>query len=452
MQYVEGEELSTLVRSGGLGLSELLDLAVPLVDAVSAAHRGGIVHRDLKPSNVMIDKTGRVRVLDFGLAKLSGSDDAPVASTEAPTAAYPELTDAGTAIGTAAYMSPEQAEGGEVDQRSDIFSLGIMLYELATGRRPFHGDSALSLGASILRDEPTPVREVRPELPIHLGRIIGHALQKNVERRYQTAIDLRNDLEELSNEVSASDRSVSEHQTAATPRLRSQALRWGALLAAIVLLSLLALSFDVGGLRRALLGDPERDTPIVIAVLPFEFTGDEEDVRYLSDGLAQRLITNLARLDSFSVKAWGLVSRLPDQGDPISVGRSLGVEAVVAAHVEQHAERIAVAAELIDVATGAQLWGGQYNREIDDVFEVEEVLARAITENLSVSLSGEQEEHLASSATESALAFQLYHKGLAYLERPSPTDHARGIQFFERAVEEDPEFALAWALLSFGHT
>jgi serine/threonine protein kinase len=451
MQHVEGEELSARVRPGGLETGELLDIAVPLVDAVSAAHRAGVVHRDLKPSNVLVDASGRVRVLDFGVAKLTDPDAAPV-STQDPTAAQVVLTEDGATVGTAAYMSPEQVEGREVDARSDIFSLGILLYELASGRRPFQGESRLSLGAAILRDDPPPLLQVRADLPNHLGRIVDHALQKDVERRYQTALDLRNDLESLRSELDSAASVSTQAVAPASPARISPAIRWSALGAAVLVAFWLAFGPRLG---RPSTNDEPVSTPgvpIEMAVLPFEFSGQEGDLEFLSDGLARRLISNLARLDELNVKAWSLVSRHRGEGDPTEVGEKLGVEAVLAASVTSASGRVRVAVELVDVDTGSHLWGEQYEHEVDDILEVQEALAAAIVDSLSLGLGEGDSTDLVAGTTTSAVAFQLYHKGLAFLEKSTPSTHAEGIELMRQAVQEDPGFALAWAGLSLGFT
>jgi serine/threonine protein kinase len=212
MEYVDGQPLSTIVPHDGLPLQKLLSIAVPLADAVAAAHQCGIIHRDLKPGNIVVTSQGRVKVLDFGLAKLH---DVVRVDAAAPTGTLP-LTGDGHIVGTVAYMSPEQAEGRPVDARSDIFSLGVVLYEMATGQRPFQGASSVSIISSILRDTPAPVTEKNPRLPADLARIIRRALQKDPERRYQTALDLRNDLQELKDDSDSGQ--IAKPQSAAPPR------------------------------------------------------------------------------------------------------------------------------------------------------------------------------------------------------------------------------------------
>ena len=359
MELVEGKPLTELIVKGGLPLAQLLAVAIPLADALSAAHQKGITHRDLKPANVMVTADGRVKVLDFGLAKLIDPSPLELAASALPTEA---LTGEGRIVGTVAYMSPEQAEGKPVDPRSDIFSLGTLLYELATGDRPFTGDTSVSVVAAIMKDTPRAATEVNPALPRELGRIIRQCLAKDPTRRYQSAIDVRNDLEELKREHESGDLEVARGRSPeagatrrrVTPRQTALLVAAGAFVLVAIATMALRLWFP-----RTAAGGPIDS----IAVLPFVNGSGSADAEYLSDGLADTLTNSLAQIRTLRVVPRTLVARYKNQSvDPRQAGRDLNVRAVVTGRVTQRGDRLVIQAELIDVGSVAQLWGEQYDR------------------------------------------------------------------------------------------
>jgi TolB-like protein/Flp pilus assembly protein TadD len=444
MELVEGTTLAALLARGGLPLDRLLEIAIPLADAMAAAHARGIVHRDLKPANVMVTHEGRVKVLDFGLARLKE----PVgAGADLTATAAVELTGEGRILGTIAYMSPEQAQGQAVDHRSDIFSLGVVLYELATGRRPFTGESSLSMLSSILKDTPAPVTDVNPALPRELGRIIGRCLVKDPDRRCQSARDLRNECEELRAEVAAAQRSGS-------PFSRKR-LAWGlpaALLAALLL---------GGALLRPGPGGPPAPPPAepayartALAVLPFRNLSAEEDNAYFAGGLHDELLTQLSRVAALSLRGRTSVMGYADTTKPIrQIAEELAVGALLDGSVQVVGRRLRVSVLLVDAATDEHLWAESYDRTLDDAFAIQSDVAQRVVAAVGAALGADERQAMTERPTASADAYRLYLQGREYYNRPGRLRQNWEIaqQLYGRALALDPEFALAHAALSEVH-
>ncbi|MGH9440929.1 MAG: protein kinase domain-containing protein, partial [Thermoanaerobaculia bacterium] len=333
MELVEGKTLDLAIPSGGLSLARFFEIAAPLADALSAAHERGIVHRDLKPGNIMITGEGRVKVLDFGLAKIAEPDSDPNA-TDMPTESRALVTGEGKVFGTVAYMSPEQARGGKIDARSDVFSLGVVLYEMLTGDRPFTGASAVDLISSILRDKPTSVTEIRADLPPHVGRILRRCLEKNPRDRYQTSRDVFNELRDLQNETSVVP-PVSPGPRVARAASGSQP------------------------------GPAVRTDDLRVAVLPFKISGADAEAASFADGLAENITTGLSRFRYLSVIAKDSADRLKGQaGDERTLGNEIGARYVLAGSVRKAGFAMRVSARLVDASTGAQLWAETYDRDL----------------------------------------------------------------------------------------
>jgi TolB-like protein len=424
MELIEGECLDKLIPKAGLDVDRFFAVATPLAEAISAAHDKSVIHRDLKPSNVMVDDDGRVKVLDFGLAKLQGGGEASDAS-ELPTEA---LTGVGMVVGTVPYMSPEQIEGKHVDHRSDVFSLGVLLYEMATGGRPFQGDSQPALMSSILKDVPTPLMEIRADLPRHLGRIIGRCLEKNRRDRYQTARDIFNELKALQRESS------SGAEAAVPPRVES--------------------SDRKGTQAASMSGTSRQDEGFWIAVLPFKYTGDDADLHALAEGLSEDIVTGLSRFSYLRVISRSSTSLFADSSvDVRAVGEELGARYVMEGTLRQAGKKLRVAVQLVDTESGAHLWAETYDRvfDPDELFALQDdVVPRVVStcaDHFGV-LARAISEAVRSKSLEEITPYEALMRGFGYHFRLNVVEHAQARDALERAVEEAPSNADCWAMLA----
>ena len=399
MELIAGETLSDRIPAGGLPTAELLPLAVGMAEAVVAAHERGIIHRDLKPGNILVDRDGQIKVLDFGLARVA--DPSPSGGGDATMTA----TEAGIAVGTYPYMSPEQALGQTVDARSDLFSLGAVLYEMASGRRPFRGSTAVEVVGKILHQAPDPVASDVGSGRDSLARVIGKCLEKDVERRYQTARDLLADLKNLVRDLA-----------------------------------------EGGGALAAPASSEARIDSI--AIVPFENETADPEAEFLCDGLAESLINTLSQLPRLRV-----ISRTSSfaykgkQADPRAVGQDLRVGAVLVGRMMKRQGRLVVSAELVDVRGNHQLWGGRFNRPLADYFDIETDLAEVISGKLAITLSPEEESRLKRRHTDDPQAYQLYLMGRQFMVG-TPDQMARSLDYFRQAIEREPGYALAHAALA----
>lgn len=433
MAYVVGRTLDQLIPKGGLGPERFLKLAVPLADAVRAAHERGIVHRDLKPTNVMVDGEDRLRVLDFGLAKLQREAASPEVSQVAKQAVIRE----GVVMGTFPYMSPEQVEGKPLDVRSDIFSLGVILYEMATGERPFKGETSDSLAAAILKETPPTVGDLRAGLPPQLARIVRHCLEKDPAQRPQTAKEIRDALDNLGRE-SVSERLVSSPRAA---RARSRLLLTIGM--AVAILAVLAAVWRWGPQSFDALAEPDIRS---LAVLPLSNLSGDPGQQYFVDGMTEALITDLAKVGSLKVISRTSVMLYRDSDKPLpQIARELGVDAVVEGSVMRAAEQVRVTVQLIEAESDEYIWAENYDREMRDVLSLQSEVARAIAGEIEAQLTPAEEQLLTAERTVDPEAYDAYLKGLFHF---SSYQVERAGEYFELALERDPSFAPAYAGLA----
>ena len=433
MEHVEGSDLSSKIATAGAEAKEVARIGTQMADALADAHEAGITHRDIKPANIMITPRGQVKVLDFGLAKLRQEmgeflDDEAVTQT---------MTQPGLVMGTVTYMSPEQALGKDVDFRSDIFSIGVVLYELATGRRPFDGETPTETITKITRDQPAPVATINSEVPDELERIIRKCLEKDPERRYQSARDLAVDLKALRRDSETGSGVIVPPPPVAGPSRRL-------ILGAIAALAVVAAIMVGAGFVRT-----PGQTIASVAVLPFENGTDDVEAEYLCDGLTESLITALSTVPDLKVISRRSSFTFKDSAeDPQSIGRSLGVEALVMGRLTRRGDNIAVSAELVDVADNHQLWGGRFDHGDGDLLAIEKDLSRALARNLKVELGDEEAGRLARRYDVDPEAYRLYLQG-RQLMIGSSREMNKAVDSLQQAIHIDPNFALAYANL--GH-
>ena len=469
MQYVDGETLADHIHRKALDLGELLDLAIQVADALAAAHSRDIIHRDIKPQNIMITARGQAKVMDFGLAKVVTERD--VSKSEAETQSL--LTEPGMIVGTVPYMSPEQVRGEPIDARSDIFSFGTVVYEMISGRRPFEGESAAATTSAILTRQPLPLARYSREAPAELERIVGKALHKNREERYQTAKDLLIDLKNLRHHLELEaelERSKEPIAVAASggqaigETAKRQAALTGEALArptssieyvvtgvlrhklpfAALALALLALAVIGAFLLTG--GGEAIDS---VAILPFVNVSADPNTEYLSDGITETLISKLSQLPNLKVMSRNSAFRYKGQEiDPQAVGRDLKVQAVLTGQLVQRGDNLAISLELVDARDSRQLWGEQYNRKLSDILSVQAEISREISDKLRLRLSGAEQKQLTKHNTENTEAYQLYHKGRFYWNKFSENGLKKSIEYFNQAIEADPKYALAYAGLA----
>jgi serine/threonine protein kinase/tetratricopeptide (TPR) repeat protein len=435
MEYVPGEDLKGMIRMmGQLGAGKSISIAKQVCEGLAEAHRLGVFHRDLKPSNIMIDREGNARIMDFGIARsVKGKG----------------ITGAGVMIGTPEYMSPEQAEVKEVDQRSDVYSLGVILYEMVTGRVPFEGETPLGIAMKHKSEMPKDPREINAQIPEDLSRVTLRCLEKNREKRYQSAGEVRSELENIEKGIPTTEKVVPKRKPITSREITVQFSVKKLFIPALVVVALVVLALVIWhpwSQKEAVLIPSDKPS---IAVLSFDDLSPQKDQEYLCDGFADELINRLTKIESLRVPA--RTSSFSFKGKKFNIreiGNKLNVETVLEGSVRKARDKLRITVQLVKVVDGYPLWSEKYERNMEDVFALQDEISLAIVDNLKIKLLGEEKAKIVKHYTENLEAYNLYLQGRYFWDKRTEEDIRKAIKYFEQAIEIDPNYALAYVGLA----
>ncbi len=444
MEFIEGMTLRASLTRGRMNVHSTLEIAVQVASALAAAHETGVVHRDIKPENIMLRPDGYAKVLDFGIAKLTEQRPASDHYELGTTAVL--QTRPGLVLGTAHYMSPEQTRGQKVDARSDIWSLGVVLYEMIGGIPPFRGETPSDCIASILRTEPPPLSGLLSDVPLKLESILQKALRKNRDQRYQTIKEMLADLRNLKGEAEGSSPQIKARGESIVSKIKGH--KRGVLLTlAAAILAAAAFAYSFFFVAPA--PSPNEKS---IAVLPFENLSEDKSNAYFADGIQDEILTRLSKIADLKVISRTSTQRYKNTSQSLSeIANQLGVANLLEGSVQKTNDQVRVNVQLIRAANDSHLWADTFDRKLTDIFSVESEVAKAIAEQLRAHLTGREEQAIAARPTDNPEAYDAYLRGLAYTLKTgdSPANHLGAQRYLKEAVRLDPKFALSWALLSY---
>ena len=435
MEYVSGQDLKGLIQqTGQLAIGTSISVAKQICEGLSEAHKTGVIHRDLKPSNIMIDRKGNVRIMDFGIARSLKEKG---------------ITSAGVMIGTPEYMSPEQVEGKEVDQRSDIYSLGVILYEMVTGQVPFEGDTPFTIGMKHKGEIPQNPKELNTQISDDLNRVILRCLEKDIEKRYQSAGEVQSELVNIEKGIPTTVRIVPERKPLTSKEITVQFSLKRLFIPAVIIIALAIIAVIIWKLFIHKQTVPILSGKASIAVLPFEDLSPRRDQDYLCEGLAETLINALTKIKDLRVPAKTSSFSFKNKEKNLQeIGEKLSVNAILEGSIQKIGNRVRISTRLINVPDESLLWSEQYNRELKDVFAIQDEISLAIIDRLKVKLLGKEKEKVVKRHTENLEAYNLYLQGRYFWNKRTEEGLKKGLDYFQQAIEKDPGFALAYVGLA----